>query len=65
MTWQDGGETALHNCVMLCRAHHRLMHFGSEWVVRIRDGLPEFVPPAWIDHNRTARRKPPPGTLSR
>ena len=63
--WEDGGETALHNCVMLCRFHHRLLHAGSGWLVRIRDGHPEFVPPKWIDHNRTARRKPPPGTLSR
>lgn len=43
--WQDGGETVLHNCVMLCKAHHRLLHADSGWHVRIRDGLPEFTPP--------------------
>jgi hypothetical protein len=61
--WQDGGETALHNCAMLCRAHHRLMHF-SDWIVRIRDGLPEFIPPAWIDPQRTPRRKANPHHLA-
>jgi 5-methylcytosine-specific restriction protein A len=55
--WHDGGETALHNCVMLCRACHRLQHH-SEWEVRIRDGLPELIPPAWIDPQRRPRRKP-------
>ncbi|WP_433281388.1 DUF222 domain-containing protein [Pseudonocardia xinjiangensis] len=55
--WQDGGDTALHNCVMLCRACHRLQHH-SEWEVRIRDGLPELIPPAWIDPQRRPRRQP-------
>ncbi|MET0191102.1 MAG: hypothetical protein ABW212_19035, partial [Pseudonocardia sediminis] len=26
--------------------------------VRIRDGLPEFLPPAWIDPTRAPRRQP-------
>ncbi len=55
--WWPDGETKLDNLVMLCRAHHRLLHH-SEWVVRIRDGLPEFVPPRWVDVDRTPRRKP-------
>lgn len=57
--WANGGETALHNLVMLCRVHHRQLHH-TEWLVRIRDGLPEFVPPAWIDPSRTPRRQPLP-----
>jgi hypothetical protein len=55
--WEDGGETKLSNCVMLCRVHHRLLHRRSGWRVRIRDGLPEFIPPAWIDPERRARRR--------
>jgi hypothetical protein len=57
--WEEGGETALHNCVMVCRRHHRLLHH-SEWLVRVRDGLPEFIPPPWIDPGRRPRRKPLP-----
>jgi 5-methylcytosine-specific restriction protein A len=56
LSWQEGGPTALHNLVMLCRVHHRLLHH-SEWIVRIRDGLPEFIPPGWIDQQRRPRRK--------
>ncbi len=55
--WWPDGETKLDNLVMLCRVHHRLLHH-SEWVVRIRDGLPEFIPPRWLDMDRTPRRKP-------
>jgi 5-methylcytosine-specific restriction protein A len=54
--WEDGGDTALHNCVMVCKVHHRLLHH-SEWLVRVRDGLPEFIPPAWIDPKRRPRRR--------
>ena len=61
--WEELGETALHNCVMLCRFHHRLLHAGSGWLVRIRNGLPEFIPPKWIDQTQTARRKPPAAFL--
>ncbi|HEV7419925.1 MAG TPA: DUF222 domain-containing protein, partial [Mycobacterium sp.] len=48
--WELGGETKLSNVVMLCRGHHRQIHFTG-WIVRIRDGLPEFIPPKWIDRN--------------
>jgi hypothetical protein len=57
--WECGGETKLSNLAMLCRQHHRLIHF-SVWVCRIRNGLPEFVPPKWIDHQQTPRRKAQP-----
>jgi len=49
-------ETKLSNLVMLCRTHHRQIHF-TEWIVRIRHGLPEFIPPQWLDRTRTPRRK--------
>ena len=54
--WEEGGETKLDGCVMLCRQHHRLIH-STEWMVRVRDGLPEFIPPAWVDPQRRPRRK--------
>jgi 5-methylcytosine-specific restriction protein A len=52
-----GGETKLNGLVMLCRHHHRLIHV-TEWIVRIRDGLPEFIPPKWVDPQQQPRRKP-------
>jgi hypothetical protein len=54
--WADGGETALHNAVLLCGHHHRVIHTG-DWQVRIAgDGHPEFTPPAWLDATHTPRR---------
>ncbi|GAA1265075.1 HNH endonuclease signature motif containing protein [Pseudonocardia aurantiaca] len=55
--WENGGPTSLNNLVMLCKTHHRLVHY-SEWVVRIRDGLPEFIPPKWVDPDQIPRRNP-------
>jgi 5-methylcytosine-specific restriction protein A len=55
--WEHGGPTRLDNLVMLCRSHHVLIHH-SGWIVRIRDGLPEFIPPRWIDPDQAPRRKP-------
>lgn len=58
--WELGGETALSNLVTMCKVHHRLLHH-TPWEVRLgEEGLPEFIPPYWIDRNRTPRRKPPP-----
>jgi len=54
--WELGGETTLSNLVMLCAVHHRQIH-STEWIVRIRDGLPEFVPPRWIDVEQRPRRR--------
>ena len=55
--WEQGGPTSLENLVMVCRAHHR-QHHATDWIIRIRNGLPEFIPPAWIDCERRPRRKP-------
>jgi hypothetical protein len=35
--WADGGETALHNLVVLCRRHHGFVHQRG-WRVVVRDG---------------------------
>ena len=55
--WGHCGPTALWNLVMLCKVHHRLIHY-SGWEVRIRDGMPEFLPPKWICPDRRPRRNP-------
>jgi hypothetical protein len=54
--WSDGGPTELSNLVLMCAHHHRLLH-RSGWQVRIAaDGLPEFLPPAFLDKRRKPRR---------
>lgn len=44
--WADGGATALDNLVLLCRAHHTIIH-TTGWQVRLNptDRKPEFKPP--------------------
>jgi hypothetical protein len=54
--WADGGPTDLANLVLMCAHHHRLLH-RSGWQVRIAaDGLPEFLPPVFLDRRRKPRR---------
>ncbi|MGV9362807.1 DUF222 domain-containing protein [Amycolatopsis sp. NPDC003731] len=54
--WADGGPTDLNNLVLMCAHHHRLLH-RSGWEVRIApDGLPEFLPPTFLDRRRKPRR---------
>ncbi len=52
--WADGGETCLANLCLLCPFHHHLVHHG-QWQVRMIDGRPWFVPPAWLDPERQPR----------
>jgi 5-methylcytosine-specific restriction protein A len=42
--------------VLLCRTHHRMIHTAG-WTVRIRHGLPEFIPPKWLDYQQRPRQK--------
>ena len=46
--WVDHGLTNLDNLVLLCRRHHRMLHH-PEWSIHVRDGIPVFIPPKWID----------------
>ncbi|MBA2323885.1 MAG: DUF222 domain-containing protein [Pseudonocardiales bacterium] len=55
--WELGGTTEINDLVALCVCHHRLLHHPG-WIVRIRDGLPEFIPPRWVDPTQQPRRKP-------
>jgi 5-methylcytosine-specific restriction protein A len=55
--WENGGTTSLANCCMLCRSCHRLVHHGG-WDVHLREGVPEFFPPRWIDPSRSPRGRP-------
>jgi hypothetical protein len=47
--WSHGGETSVDNAVLLCR--HTLIH-QSDWEVKLLNGAPTFIPPAWLDRNR-------------
>jgi hypothetical protein len=54
--WTHGGLTDQQNLVLLCRRHHQVIHH-SEWQVRIgSSGLPEFLPPRWLDPAQAPRR---------
>ncbi|MEV4265942.1 DUF222 domain-containing protein, partial [Kribbella sp. NPDC049584] len=47
-SWIDGGETAIHNLVLLCRGHHRALHAGH-WIITITDGQVRVSRPTWAD----------------
>ena len=52
LDWILGGPTDLDNLTLLCRYHHT--HFLQKgWTCRINtDGLPEWIPPWWIDQDQ-------------
>jgi len=54
--WLDDGPSAYQNGVLLCRRHHTEIHFGHWEIVFAADGVPEFIPPQWVDPARTPRR---------
>jgi len=54
--WHQGGTTALHNCALLCRTHHRRID-RQHWTMRLdADRHPELIPPSTLDPARTPRR---------
>jgi hypothetical protein len=57
VSWLDGGPTSLANAVLLCGHHHRLIHH-SDWQIRQNpaDGLPDFIPPEYIDPQQQPQR---------
>jgi hypothetical protein len=54
--WHHGGDTDLENMCLICRYHHR--EFAKRgWQVRMAtDGLPEWIPPPWLDPDQQPRR---------
>ena len=53
--WDDGGPTNLANLVLLCEHHHRVVHRAG-WDIQLApDGIPEFLPPTFIDPHRKPR----------
>lgn len=43
--WSKRGKTKLSNLMLLCRAHHRLVHEGGYRVRKRRDGEIQFIRP--------------------
>ena len=54
--WVNGGPSSLENGCLLCPRHHAEIHRGHGEVRMAPDGLPEFIPPSWIDKHRKPRR---------
>jgi Domain of unknown function (DUF222) len=52
LDWILGGRTNLDNLTLLCRHHHT--HFLQKgWACQLNgDGLPEWIPPRWIDQQQ-------------
>ena len=49
--WQDGGPTDVDNLCLLCRYHHREFERRG-WRVEMSDGVPQWIPPPFIDLDR-------------
>src|SRR5690349_12777668 len=54
--WVNDGPTSYENGCLLCPFHHTEIHRGH-WKVRLApDGIPEFIPPTWMDPKQVPRR---------
>ena len=53
--YADGGETCLQNLCLVGSFHHREFERRG-WQVIMSDGVPHWLPPAWIDPERRPRR---------
>ncbi|MGQ7294946.1 DUF222 domain-containing protein [Quadrisphaera sp. KR29] len=53
--WSQGGTTDLPNLVLLCSRHHTEVHLGH-WTITVRNAVPWFVPPPWVDRTQTPVR---------
>ncbi|WP_375491527.1 DUF222 domain-containing protein [uncultured Jatrophihabitans sp.] len=51
IAWQHGGATDLNNLCLLCPYHHREFERRG-WTVEILDGMPQWIPPPWLDPER-------------
>jgi hypothetical protein len=53
--WLDLGPTDIDNLTLACGFHHR--HFAElGWQVVMNHGVPDWIPPPWLDPAQTPRR---------
>ena len=52
--WDHGGPTSVDNGVLLCYHHHHAVHAGAGSIEN-RQGVPWFIPAAYLDPARTAQ----------
>lgn len=55
LEWSRGGRTDIDNGVLLCSAHHHMLH-ASEFQMKMMDGRPRLLAPTWIDPTQTWQR---------
>ena len=53
--WEHGGTANLDNLTLVCGHHHR-EHQRQGWHCQMTDGVPHWLPPWWIDQDRTPQR---------
>jgi hypothetical protein len=53
--WSRGGTSGTDNGTLLCSHHHHLIH-KEQWTIRIRTGIPWFIPPPHVDPSQEPRR---------
>jgi hypothetical protein len=56
--WAKGGKTDVDELCLLCDYHHDRIDHG--WTIQMRDGIPWFTPPAFIDPTQTPLRNERP-----
>ncbi len=56
LSWLDGGISCYENGCLLCRFHHTEVHKGYWKIKWGADGIPEFIPPPWVDPEQQPRR---------
>jgi len=54
--WWQLGVSSYENGCLLCRFHHTLIHQGDWRIQWAPDGIPEFIPPPWLDPEQKPRR---------
>ncbi|WP_166984141.1 HNH endonuclease signature motif containing protein [Paramicrobacterium fandaimingii] len=47
--WSQDGPTDVDNGLLLCSAHHHMLH-AQNWIISMQNGIPFLTPPAFMRH---------------